>query len=52
MANSTILTLVARACGEMGLPVPASVAANTAADTVQMFYLINGLGNDLMREFE
>lgn len=36
----------------MGLSIPTSIASNQSLDTVQMFYLLNGLGNDLMREYE
>lgn len=50
MANSTLLQLVQQAAGELGIPIPLSVAVNTALDAVQLYYLINGLGNDLMRQ--
>lgn len=49
---TTMLSLVQSAAGEMGLAVPSSVAGNTAADTVQMLYLLNGLGNELMRDYQ
>lgn len=52
MANATLLQIVQRASGELGLSVPSSVASNQALDVGQLFYLLNGLGNDLMREYE
>ena len=48
---STLLELVQQASAEMGLAVPNTVAGNTAADTTQMFYLINALGNEVAREY-
>lgn len=47
----TLLQLVQQASAEMGLAVPNTVAGNTAADTTQMYYLINALGNELAREY-
>lgn len=52
MANSTYLQIVQRAAGELGLSVPTSIAGNTALDVVQFSYLLNGLGSDLMREYQ
>lgn len=52
MANATLLQIVQRATGEMGLAVPTSVAGNTAADSVQLLALLNGLGGDLVRDHE
>jgi hypothetical protein len=51
MANSTLIQLVQQAAGELGIPVPVSIAGNQALDVVQLYYLINGLGNDLMRQY-
>lgn len=48
---STLLQLVQQASAEMGLAVPNTVVGNTAADTQQMYYLINALGNELAREY-
>ncbi len=52
MANSTLLQIVQQAAGELGLSIPMSVASNQSIDVVQLFYLANGLGNDLMRDYE
>ena len=48
---STLLQLVQQASAEMGLAVPNTVVGNTAADTQQMYYLINALGNEMAREY-
>lgn len=48
----TMLQIIQSATGEMGLSVPNYVAGNTTSDTVQMLALLNGLGDDLMREFD
>ena len=48
---STLLQLVQQASAEMGLAVPNTVVGNTAADTQQMYYLINALGGELAREY-
>lgn len=48
----TYLQIVQQAVGEMGSgAVPTSVAGNTNQDTVQESYLLNGLGQALMRDF-
>ena len=47
----TLLQLVQQAAGEMGLAVPQQVAGNTAADVIQLNYLINAAGNELAREY-
>jgi len=47
----TLLQLVQQASGEMGLAVPQQVAGNTAADVIQLNYLINAVGNELAREY-
>lgn len=52
MANATLLQLVQRASGELGLSIPTAIASNQSLDVVQMLYLLNGLGNDLLREYE
>lgn len=48
---STLLSLVQQASAEMGLSIPNTVVGNTAADTQQMYYLINALGNEMAREY-
>jgi hypothetical protein len=48
---TTLLQLVQQASAEMGLAIPNTVAGNTAADVVQMNYLINAAGNELAREY-
>lgn len=45
---STLLELVQRAVGELGLPVPAFVVGNTAQDVVQQLALMNAAGNNLV----
>lgn len=52
MANATLLQIVTRAAGELGLSVPTSVAGNQSLDVVQLMALVNGLGSDLLREYE
>ena len=49
--SSTLLQLVQQASAEMGLVVPNTVVGNTAADTQQMYYLINAVGNEIAREY-
>lgn len=48
---TTLLQLVQQASAEMGLAIPNTVSGNTAADVVQMNYLINAAGNELAREY-
>jgi len=48
--SSTMLQLVQQAYGEMGLNVPSSVAGNQSLDVVQAQYLLNAVGNELIRE--
>lgn len=52
MANSTLLSLIQQATGEMGLSVPTSVVGNTAADVVQQLALLNSVGSRLQRDYE
>lgn len=52
MANSTLLTLIDRAAGEMGVAIPASIVGNQTQDVLQLYYLIQGLGYDLQREYD
>lgn len=49
--SATLLEIVQRAAGELGLTVPSSVVGNQALDVTQLYYLVNGLGNDLMRGY-
>lgn len=42
----TLLTIVAGACGEMGLPIPTTVISNTDPQVVQFLYLANREGNE------
>lgn len=50
--SMTMLQIIQQAVGEMGSgAVPTSVAGNQNQDTVQQYYLLNGLGSSLMREF-
>lgn len=47
-----LLQIVQQAVGEMGSgAVPTSVAGNQNQDTVQQYYLLNGLGASLMRDY-
>lgn len=46
----TLLQLVQQTSGEMGLAVPSTVIGNSQADTVQMLYMANGIGQRLQRE--
>ena len=48
----TLLQLVNQAQAELGVTVTATVAANTSRPVVQMFNLLNGVGQDLVREYE
>lgn len=49
---TTLLGLIQAATGEMGLSVPTYVAGNPAQDTIQQLALLNGVGGELVREFE
>jgi hypothetical protein len=48
---TTMLQLVQRATGEMGLAVPTYVAGNTSTDVIQQLALLNAVGNELQREY-
>lgn len=50
--SATLLELVQRASGEMGLSIPTVVVGSTNADTIQQLALINALGRELMREHQ
>ena len=47
---ATLLQLVQQATGEMGLSVPTTVMGNTSADVIQLQYLTNAVGYELLRE--
>lgn len=49
---TTMLQLVQRATGEMGLNVPSAVAGNATQDVVQQLALLNAVGNELAREHQ
>ncbi len=50
--SMTMLEIIQQAVGEMGSgAVPTSIAGNQQQDAVQQYYLLNGLGQSLMREF-
>jgi len=46
---TTVLGLVQQAAGEMGLAVPAVLTGNAPADSSQLLYLANALGQELSR---
>lgn len=46
---STLLQLVQQASEEMGLASPATAAANTATDVIQIVALLNAVGSELSR---
>jgi hypothetical protein len=48
---STLLQLVQQASAELGLTVPTQVVGNTDKQVTQLLYLLNGLGNELRREY-
>jgi len=48
---STLLQLIQQAAGEMGLPVPTTVASNLSQDTSQQLALLNSVGNELQRQY-
>lgn len=48
----TYLQLVQRASGELGLAVPNAVASSTSQDVIQLGYLANACGKELMEEYE
>lgn len=49
---TTMLQIVQRATGEMGLNVPSAVAGNATQDVVQQLALLNAVGNELAREYQ
>lgn len=49
---ATMLSLIQQASAEMGLAVPTYVAGNLSLDTIQQLALLNGLGNELQREYD
>ena len=49
---ATLLGLVQQSAGEMGLAVPTTVIGNTNQDVVQLRYLINAMGYELVREHQ
>lgn len=52
MSSTTMLQLIQQATGEMGLPVPNSVAGNSATDVVQQLALLNAVGYELTRQHQ
>lgn len=50
--SQSLLTLVQTAAGEMNLAVPSSVVGNTTQDVVTMYYLANGLGRNIAKQFD
>ena len=48
----TLLEIVQQASGELGLGVPNAAASSTAQDVVQMVYLANALGEELLRKWD
>jgi hypothetical protein len=49
---TTMLQIIQRATGEMGLNVPSAVAGNATQDVVQQLALLNAVGNELAREYD
>jgi len=50
--SMTMLQIIQAAVGEMGSgAIPQAVASSSNQDTIQQFYLLNGLGQALQREF-
>jgi len=48
----TLLEIVQQASGELGLSVPNAAASSTAQDVVQMVYLANALGEELLLKWD
>jgi len=46
-----LLQIVQASMAEMGLAIPNQVVGNTDVQVQQLYYLLNGLGNDLRREY-
>lgn len=49
--SQTLLQLVQQTSAELGLTVPTQVVGNTDTQITQLLYLLNGLGNELRREY-
>ncbi len=52
MGSLTLLQLVDQATGELGVQQPSTVISNTALYVIQMLNLVNGLGQNLSREYD
>lgn len=52
MALSTVLDIIKRACDELGLPRPSTVATSTKPQDIQMFAFANAAGRDLLEAHE
>ncbi len=50
MSTTTALQLIQQATGEIGLNVPTTAFANTNADVVQIYRLLNSVGYEISRE--
>jgi hypothetical protein len=48
----TLLELVQQVCNELMIPSPATVAGSTDPQIVQLYALLNRLGNDISRQFD
>jgi hypothetical protein len=51
MALNTLLEIVRRAAGEMGIPRPSTVAGNTDLQAQQLFDFANAIGADLLEHY-
>lgn len=51
MALNTLLEIVRRAAGEMGIPRPSTVAGNTDLQAQQLFDFANAVGADLLEHY-
>lgn len=50
--SQTLLQLVDQAASEMGVQAPATVISNTTLYVIQMLNLINGVGQDIVRDHQ
>lgn len=50
MGNLTLLQLVNQAQGELGIGISSSVVGSTQQDVIQMYYLANACGYELLRK--